>query len=96
LAGVALWVALTILGATSPDEHFQGDPMGLGSLYASKAIAVSVILWAWTCRLLLLFQLRKFERQSTADICFACGYDLRASPGACPECGTARLSASKG
>ncbi len=96
LAGVAIWVGLTILSTVSSEEHYGYEPRGLGSLYASKAIAVSVILWAWTCRLILLFQLRKFERQSNENICFACGYDLRASPGACPECGTARRSESKG
>lgn len=39
---------------------------------------------SWLCFLLVIRERRRFRR---ANICRTCGYDVRASTGACPECG---------
>jgi hypothetical protein len=49
------------------------------------AVATAVPLGAW----LATYRRRKrLRRRAEAGLCRACGYDLRATPGMCPECGT--------
>lgn len=50
---------------------------------------------AWVSPLflpLLLVSMKRFRarKRQTSNCCINCGYDLRASTGACPECGTVR------
>jgi hypothetical protein len=47
------------------------------------ALAVPVGWWA------LGVQRRRVRWRLSAGLCPSCGYDLRATPGRCPECGTA-------
>ncbi len=44
---------------------------------------------------LLRFPRRRRARRAVAGLCVACGYDLRASAGCCPECGRASTSNPK-
>ena len=66
----------------------QDDVIGLrgraGSAPHWAAVSLSAVLPAsWLVR-----RCRR-ARRGRAGLCASCGYDLRATPGRCPECGTA-------
>ena len=61
--------------------------LGLSLLAIAATVFVPVVLLV---SLLVWLDARKRQREGAreASLCPACGYDLRATPGRCPECGT--------
>ena len=51
------------------------------------AYPVAVLLLLPAARSRALWRLRPANRRCQAGLCPACGYDLRATPERCPECG---------
>ena len=58
-----------------------------GAGHAQLALAgVIVVIAAW---IVMLVRTRRARFRTSACLCPACRYDLRATPGRCPECGSA-------
>jgi hypothetical protein len=60
---------------------------GEGTFVALWA-GLTAVFWVFGPGVVLLFQFRKVLRRAELRICRECGYDLRAWPQRCPECGT--------
>ncbi len=90
--------------AAYPDFNFRAnDEAVLGFKFGRFAVSrpgirgwgiqVIVPLWALAVPLALpgglwAWHRRRLRRQRRAGLCLNCGYDLRATPDRCPECGT--------
>jgi hypothetical protein len=73
-------------------RHFTGSiPAGP----TGKIFAFMLPLWSLSLLFLLLalpevlYRYRRYQRTRHPHLCRNCGYDLRASPDRCPECGEA-------
>ena len=66
--------------------HF--DALGL-------TFAITVVLLSFYVSLIRDIR-RDYPRPTPTHTCARCGYDLRASPGACPECGALRHEVTTG
>jgi hypothetical protein len=72
----------------SLDQRDRG--LELWDWYWDETLIVAP-LWPFALALLALgLLLRRSGRRVSINACSICGYDLRGSPGRCPECGCAR------
>jgi hypothetical protein len=70
--------------------YIHSDDQQTGESRRGVAITFPIAIIFFSALILLIFWLRremKRRRASMAGCCPKCGYDLRATPGRCPECG---------
>jgi hypothetical protein len=63
------------------------ENMIVSGSYVTVPLWLPALLFAITPTYWLLGPRRRLKRRRKLGLCERCGYDLRASPGRCPECG---------
>jgi hypothetical protein len=84
-------------GQTFAGVHRDGGTMDLGQGCRMRWATTSFPLWFAPAAFALLplvwsVRLARGRRRNRLGLCQICGYDLRASPDRCPECGAAAVA----
>lgn len=83
----------------SPNPHIGGAASPIGWMRSSRSNrSLSIADWVLMVPTAIvpgvhLMKRRKDRRRGSANLCSICGYDLRATPKRCPECGTSPAEA---
>jgi hypothetical protein len=95
----AYWVTITYDENSPPPHHFLGFGWGLEDAVARGGWEVVVPYWFLviafaTPPICWLVRAIRRSRRPALGFCANCGYDLRATPHRCPECGAACKAAN--
>jgi hypothetical protein len=71
-------------GSYTPDGRLLLRDKVVRVPYLGVAVLAAVLPAAW----LLQAQWERLRQRKEQGLCRVCGYDLRATPGRCPECGS--------
>ena len=71
-----------VYGVVTPTHHRLTAP----HVFAAGAFGVAPAVW--------LLRWRRRRQRRGRNLCATCGYDLRATPGRCPECGASPVEAA--
>jgi hypothetical protein len=82
-----LFMTLVLDWASTGQAHLVKSARYVGNLHYFTVVPFTAVLpliwfvrWAWR-------EARR-QRRVAAGLCLSCGYDLRGTPGRCPECGS--------